>query len=72
MFQTLKNLHVELFFQCSVYRISFKETYGEMNQPSGEWKTLLGAVLIVVSGAGLLLTLEKKYGKYGKHCLYIS
>jgi cytochrome c oxidase subunit 4 len=45
----------------SLYRASFRQTFSEMHAPSGEWKVILGFVLIAVSVTGLTFTLVKHY-----------
>jgi len=45
----------------ALYRASFRQTYSEMHAPTGEWKAIVGFVLIAISVTGLTFTLVKHY-----------
>jgi len=35
----------------ALYRASFRQTFTEMDAPTGEWKGIIGMLLLVISGA---------------------
>jgi len=45
----------------ALYRASFRETFAEFQAPSGEWKAIIGMILIGMSVTGLVFTLIKHY-----------
>ncbi|KAG8447270.1 hypothetical protein GDO86_014655 [Hymenochirus boettgeri] len=50
--------------KISLYRIKFNKTYAEMNQPTNEWKTVIGSVLIFIGLTGLIVWWQRVYGEY--------
>jgi hypothetical protein len=51
-------------FVCplSVYRFSFRQTFAEMNAPTGEWKSVVSGVLLGLSITALFYIYLLKYG----------
>ncbi|XP_028265796.1 cytochrome c oxidase subunit 4 isoform 2, mitochondrial [Parambassis ranga] len=47
--------------KIALYRITFCQTYPEMNQKSEEWKTVLGGIFIFLGFSGLLVWWQKVY-----------
>lgn len=45
-----------------LYRASFRQTFSEMDAPTGEWKGILGMSLLVVSGGIWLYLYFKAFG----------
>jgi len=45
----------------ALYRASFRQTYAEFEAPTGEWKSIVGQILIAFSVTGLAFTLIKHY-----------
>ncbi|XP_061780805.1 cytochrome c oxidase subunit 4 isoform 2, mitochondrial isoform X1 [Nerophis lumbriciformis] len=41
--------------KIALYRLMFRQTYPEMNQPTGEWKTVMGGFFIFLGFTGLLV-----------------
>jgi len=45
----------------ALYRASFCQTYAEFQAPTGEWKSIVGLILMGLSVTGLVFTLIKHY-----------
>jgi len=45
----------------ALYRASFRQTFAEFQAPTGEWKFVVGGILIGFSVTGLMFTLIKHY-----------
>jgi len=45
----------------ALYRSSFRETFAEMNAPTGEWKAILAFVFFAIAATGLTFSLVKHY-----------
>ena len=46
-----------------VYSLMFNQTYPEMKQPTGEWKTVLGGMFIFLGLTGLVVLWQRYYGE---------
>uniref|UniRef100_A0A8C6UTQ8 Cytochrome c oxidase subunit 4 n=1 Tax=Neogobius melanostomus TaxID=47308 RepID=A0A8C6UTQ8_9GOBI len=44
-----------------VYRMSFHQTYAEMQKPSNEWKTVIGGIFIFLGLTALIVWWQKVY-----------
>ncbi|AWP09153.1 putative cytochrome c oxidase subunit 4 isoform 2 [Scophthalmus maximus] len=55
--------------KLALYRLKFCQTFPEMQEPSAEWKTVLGGIFIFLGLTGLVVWWQKVYGKKKKVCL---
>ncbi|KAM6976781.1 cytochrome c oxidase subunit 4 isoform 2, mitochondrial [Aplochiton taeniatus] len=47
--------------KLALYRLKFNQTYEEMKQPTGEWKTVIGGMFIFVGITGLVVIWQAIY-----------
>lgn len=47
--------------KIALYRLAFCQTYAEMKQPTGEWKTVVGGIFIFLGFTGLVFWWQKVY-----------
>lgn len=47
--------------KLALYRLMFNQTYPEMKQPTGEWKTVMGGIFIFVGFTGLVVIWQRYY-----------
>ncbi|KAM3872436.1 cytochrome c oxidase subunit 4 isoform 2, mitochondrial [Diretmus argenteus] len=47
--------------KVALYRLKFKKTYAEMNQPTNEWKTIVGGTLFFLGLTGLVVIWQSHY-----------
>ncbi|XP_060913170.1 cytochrome c oxidase subunit 4 isoform 2, mitochondrial [Labrus mixtus] len=47
--------------KIALYRMSFRQTYPEMNDPSAEWKTVVGGIFIFLGITGLVVLWQSIY-----------
>ncbi|XP_040048123.1 cytochrome c oxidase subunit 4 isoform 2, mitochondrial isoform X1 [Gasterosteus aculeatus] len=47
--------------KIALYRLSFHQTYAEMNQPKSEWKTVVGGIFFFVGFTALVVWWQRVY-----------
>ncbi|XP_067096010.1 cytochrome c oxidase subunit 4 isoform 2, mitochondrial [Osmerus mordax] len=47
--------------KIALYRLMFNQTYPEMKQPTGEWKSVLGGMFIFLGLTGLVVLWQRYY-----------
>jgi len=45
----------------ALYRLSFDKTYSEMRAPAGEWKFVIGGILVALGFSALIYGFQKAY-----------
>lgn len=48
----------------SVYRASFRQTYAELNAPTGEWKFYVAAIMLSLIVTGWMVMWMEKFGMF--------